>query len=82
MKPKKITAENRKEMKAIVSKLGQQEKNEVLADLVLFAQRTIVILDDLTKHSTLSEKEKREIEESISVGPQWLRYSRKVKRQK
>ncbi|PIR84078.1 hypothetical protein COU18_01605 [Candidatus Kaiserbacteria bacterium CG10_big_fil_rev_8_21_14_0_10_51_14] len=82
MKAKKITAEDRKEMKAIVSKLGEREKDEVLADLVLFAQRAIVILDDLTKHSTLTPKEKREIEDSISVGPQWLRYSRRIKRQK
>ena len=82
MKAKKITQAERKEMQATIAKLGETERHEILADLVLFAQRAIAILDDLAKGSNLSAKEKREIEESISVGPQWLRYSRRVKRQK
>jgi hypothetical protein len=82
MKPKKITAADRKRMASVVSKLKSTEKDEVLADLVLFAERAISILDELTKHSTLTPKEKKEIEDSITVGPKWLQYTRRVKRQK
>jgi len=80
MKTKKITASDRRGMLIEVSKLDQKEKDQALADLILFAQRTIPILDELTKDSSLPPKEKREIEDSITVGPQWLNFKRKVKR--
>ena len=82
MKVKKITAEDRKLMGGFVAKLKPTQKDEAIADLLLFADRSIKIFDELTKHSTLSQKEKKEIEDSITVGPQWLRYSRRIKRQK
>ena len=69
-------------MRDLVTQLKPAEKDEVVADLVLFAERAIGILDELTKHSTLTPKAKKEIEDSITVGPEWLRYSRRVKRQK
>ena len=65
-----------------VSKLDQKGKDQALADLILFAQRAIPILDELTKDSSLSAKEKKEIEDSITVGPQWLNFTRKVRRKK
>jgi hypothetical protein len=82
MKAKKVTAADRKRMLGVVQKLKDDERNQVLADLLLFADRAIGILDQLTRESTLSPKEKKEIEDSISVGPQWLNYTRRVKRQK
>ncbi len=82
MKTKKITLADRKRMAGIVAKLKPEERDELMADLVLFAERAIPVLDELIKNSTLTTKEKREIEDSISVGPQWLRYSRRVKRSK
>ncbi len=82
MKVKKITAADRKEMFIAVGKLDQRGKDQALADLVLFAQRAIPILDELTRDSSLSPKEKKEIEDSITVGPQWLKFSRRIKRQK
>lgn len=82
MKIKKVTAADRKRMLEIVTSLKEGERDQVLADLLLFADKAISILDELTKSSTLSQKEKKEIEDSISVGPQWLNYKRRVKRQK
>lgn len=82
MKIKKITAVDRKQMIADIAKLDQKGKDQALAELVLFAQRAIPILDELTKDSSLPAKEKKEIEDSITVGPQWLKFSRKIKRQK
>ena len=82
MKAKKITAEDRKRMLAVVEKLQQKDKDQLLAELALFAQRAIIVLDELTKQSSLSPKEKKEIEDSISVGPQWLNYRRRVRREK
>ncbi|HEY4527401.1 MAG TPA: hypothetical protein VJK53_06205 [Candidatus Paceibacterota bacterium] len=82
MKAKKITAADRKRMFEIVSKLKPEEKDEVLAALLLFAQRAMHILDELSKDAGLSQKEKKEIEDSITVGPQWLKFSRRIKRQK
>ncbi len=81
MKIKKVTAADRKRMLGIVNSLKEGERDQVLADLLLFADRAINAIDELTKSSTLPAKEKKEIEDSISVGPQWLRYSRKIKRQ-
>ena len=82
MKIKKITEGERKEVLAEVSKLDQKGKDRVLADLILFAQRAIPILEELTKDSSLPAKEKKEIEDSITVGPQWLNFRRKIRRQK
>jgi len=82
MKIKKITESERKEVLAEVSKLDQKGKDKILADLILFAQRAIPILEELTKDSSLPAKEKKEIEDSITVGPQWLKFSRKIRRQK
>lgn len=80
MKAKKITAADRKKMLDIVKGLKPDERDIVLADLILFAQRAIGVLDELTKQSSMTPKEKREIEDSISLGPQWLRYTRRVRR--
>ena len=82
MKIRKITAADRKEMLVAITKLDQKGKDQALADLILFAQRAILILDELTRGSALSPKEKKEIEDSITVGPQWLKFSRRIKRQK
>ena len=82
MKIKKITESERKEVLAEVSKLDQKGKDKILADLILFAQRAIPILEELTKDSSLPAKEKKEIEDSITVGPQWLSFKRKIRRQK
>ena len=82
MKIKKITESERKEVLAEVSKLDQKGKDKILADLILFAQRAIPILEELTKDSSLPAKEKKEIEDSITVGPQWLKFRRKIRRQK
>ena len=54
MKVKKITAADRKLMVAAVGKLSPKEKDQAIADLILFAQRVIPIIDELTKDSTLS----------------------------
>ena len=80
MKPKKITAIDRKRVLGEVSKLDQKGKDQALADLILFAQRAIPILDELTRDSSLSAKEKKEIEDSIKVGPQWLNFTRTIRR--
>jgi hypothetical protein len=82
MKIKKVTAAERKRMLEIVAGLTDKERNQVMADLLLFADRAIAALDELTKNSDLTAKEKKEIEDSIAVGPQWLRYSRRIKRSK
>lgn len=79
---KKITVADRKKMLAEISKLDQKARDQALADLILFAQRAIPILDELTKDSSLPAKEKKEIEDSITVGPQWLNFTRKVRRKK
>jgi hypothetical protein len=82
MKIKKVTAADRKRMLSLVQGLKEGERDQVLADLLLFADRAIAIIDELTKSSSLSAKEKKEIEHSISVGPKWLHYSGKIKKQK
>lgn len=69
-------------MSQAISRLSQSERDTVIADLVLFAKRAITILEELTEHSNLTAKEKKEIEDSITVGPAWLNYTRKVKRRK
>lgn len=82
MKAKKITEADRKRMRDRIAHLKQAEKDELLSDLTLFAERAIQALEELAKQSGMTPKEKREIEDSISLGPAWLRYSRRVKRQK
>jgi hypothetical protein len=82
MKTKKITAADRKEMLKKIGELDQKGKDQALADLILFAQRAIPILDELTRDSSLTSKEKKEIEDSIKVGPQWLNFTRTIRRKK
>ena len=82
MKIKKITPSERKQVLTEVAKLDEKGKDQVLADLILFAQHAIPVLEELTKDSSLPAKEKKEIEDSITVGPQWLNFRRKIRRQK
>ena len=58
MKIKKITTTERKEVLTEVTELDQKGKDRVLADLIIFAQRAIPILEELTKDSSLPAKEK------------------------
>ena len=82
MKIKKITPADIKRVLGIIATLKPAEKDETIAYLLLFADRAKYALNQLIKHSDFSKAEKKEIEDSISVGPQWLNYTRRVVRSK
>ena len=84
LKIQKVTKEELRTLQTLISKRSDAEKDFLLASLYLSTQRMVDIIRYLLSKADmqLTKKEEREIEDSISVGPSWLNYSKKVKRKK
>ena len=70
--------------KTISEKLSQKERDFVIASLIVSVDSLTGIIEQLieAKGIELTKKEKREIERSASIGPQWLNYTVKIKDKK
>ncbi len=80
----KVTKEELKKLQGIISARTQTEKDLLLASLYISTERMGEMIKFLMakREGPLTKKEEREIEDSISLGPSWLNYSKKVKRKK
>jgi len=72
--------------KVIATQITQSERDALLAHMIVALHELAQIVRDITKKVekgtpvSFTKKEKQVIEDSISVGPAWLNFSRKTRR--
>ena len=86
-KIRKIEIQEINKVKEKIAKLSQAEKDRILAALLLTSDRLAEILKSIiTSDIDLSKKEKDkfhdEIEQAVSIGLSWLKYSYKLRKKK
>lgn len=67
-------------------KAKTDDKDKILAALIIYVEEMGEVMEDLLKlvktDKKPSARDIKEIEDTLSLGPTWLNYTRKIKRKK